>query len=222
MHPSVRSVAQLPPFGRILSTPAGRFRLEASRCLSAAQTLEKHHHKNETPHYIILFHAIELGLKAFLIKSGIEPKKLRDRPYGHSLSNLYKEAIRRGLSLEFPNAGSLVNWIKEWEGAKIRYEFDTVRDLPTCAELAPLAEAIIEKSLPKGPQGQKRPADIVANVTRVAKILTGEVEEDIGDSGKDKGAQALGRKGGAARRDKLTPERRAAIARMAAAKRWHK
>lgn len=74
--------------------------------------------------------------------------------------------------------------------------------------------------MPKGPQGQKRPADTVANAIRVAKILTGEVEEDKSDSGKDKGAQALGRKGGAARREKLSPERRAEIARTAARKRW--
>jgi len=76
--------------------------------------------------------------------------------------------------------------------------------------------------MPKGPQGQKRPADTVANAIRVAKILTGEVEEDMGDSGKDKAAQALGRKGGAARRDSLSPKRRTEIARAAAAKRWNK
>jgi hypothetical protein len=74
--------------------------------------------------------------------------------------------------------------------------------------------------MPKGPQGQKRPADTVANAIRVAKILTGEIEEDMGDSGKDKAAQALGRKGGAARAKKLSPEVRAAIARKAAAARW--
>ncbi len=74
--------------------------------------------------------------------------------------------------------------------------------------------------MPKGPQGQKRPADTVANAIRVAKILTGEIEEDMGDSGKDPAARALGKKGGAARRDKLTPERRAEIARTAAASRW--
>jgi hypothetical protein len=34
--------------------------------------------------------------------------------------------------------------------------------------------------MPKGPQGQKRPADTVANAIRVAKILTGEVQEDTG------------------------------------------
>jgi hypothetical protein len=74
--------------------------------------------------------------------------------------------------------------------------------------------------MPRGPKGQKRPADTVANAIRVAKILTGEVDEDMGDSGKDKAAQALGRKGGRARADKMTPERRAEIARAAAAKRW--
>jgi hypothetical protein len=75
--------------------------------------------------------------------------------------------------------------------------------------------------MPKGPQGQKRPADTVAAAIKTAKILTGEIKEDTGaDDGKDKAAQALGRKGGAARRDKLTPERRAEIARKAAAKRW--
>jgi hypothetical protein len=76
--------------------------------------------------------------------------------------------------------------------------------------------------MPKGPQGQKRPADTAANAIRVAKIATGEVEEDMGDSDKDKAAQSLGRKGGAARREKLSPERRSEIARKAAAKRWGK
>jgi hypothetical protein len=76
--------------------------------------------------------------------------------------------------------------------------------------------------MPKGPQGQKRPADTVANAIRVAKILTGEIEEDMGDSGKGRAAQSLGRRGGAARRGKLSAERRSEIARKAAAKRWAK
>ena len=74
--------------------------------------------------------------------------------------------------------------------------------------------------MPKGPQGQKRPADTVANAIRVAKILTGEAEEDMGDSSKDAAAQSLGRRGGAARREKLSPERRSEIAKKAAASRW--
>jgi len=145
MRPQVHSVIQIVPFGRILSTQAGRFRLEASRCLSAARILQAHHLKNETPHYIVLFHAIELGLKAFLIKHGIGIKVLERRPYRHDLSALFKEAVRRGLNLDDPNAGGLIDWINEWhEKPRLRYDFDTVRELPTCAVLAPLAEAIIE------------------------------------------------------------------------------
>lgn len=78
-----------------------------------------------------------------------------------------------------------------------------------------------DSGMPKGPQGQKRPADTVAAAIKTAKILTGEAEEDFGNSAKDPAARALGKKGGAARRDKLTPERRSEIARAAATRRWH-
>jgi len=76
--------------------------------------------------------------------------------------------------------------------------------------------------MPKGPKGQKRPADVIGNAVRVMQIATGEVEEgaDTTDDGKDKAAQAMGRKGGKARAEAMTPERRTEIARKAAAKRW--
>ncbi len=74
--------------------------------------------------------------------------------------------------------------------------------------------------MPKGPNGQKRPADVIGNAVHVMKVLTGEADDGARDDGKDKAAQALGRKGGAARAAGMTPERRAEIARNAAAKRW--
>jgi hypothetical protein len=76
--------------------------------------------------------------------------------------------------------------------------------------------------MPKGPKGEKRPADVIGNAVRVMEIATGEREEefDRSDEGKDKAAAELGRKGGAARAKRLTPEQRAEIARKAAAKRW--
>lgn len=74
--------------------------------------------------------------------------------------------------------------------------------------------------MPTGPKGQKRPADVIGNAIRVAKIATGEIEESEPDDGKDKAAQALGKKGGAARAKSLTPEQRAEIAKKAAEKRW--
>jgi hypothetical protein len=75
--------------------------------------------------------------------------------------------------------------------------------------------------MPKGPKGEKRPADLIANAVRVMQVATGEAEEEFeADDGKDKAAQALGRKGGAARAASMTPERRAEIAKKAAVKRW--
>ncbi|MCY4394912.1 MAG: hypothetical protein OXC10_07245 [Rhodospirillaceae bacterium] len=75
--------------------------------------------------------------------------------------------------------------------------------------------------MPKGPKGQKRPADVVGNAVRVMQIATGEAEEEFDEDGKNKAAKALGAKGGKARAAKLTPERRKQIAEKAAAKRWY-
>ncbi len=75
--------------------------------------------------------------------------------------------------------------------------------------------------MPKGPKGEKRPADVIANAVRVMEIATGQREEELEvDDGKDKAAQVMGRKGGKARAESMTPERRAEIAKKAAAKRW--
>jgi hypothetical protein len=76
--------------------------------------------------------------------------------------------------------------------------------------------------MPKGPNGEKRPADAVGLAVLVARIATGEVDDVAADDSKDKAAQAMGRKGGAARASSMTPERRAEIAKVAAAKRWGK
>jgi hypothetical protein len=76
--------------------------------------------------------------------------------------------------------------------------------------------------MPTGPKGQKRPADVIGNAVKVMQIATGEAEEEYEDTGKNKAAAELGRKGGKARAAKMSPERRADIARKAAAKRWSK
>ena len=52
------------------------------------------------------------------------------------------------------------------------------------------------------------------------RIATGEEADDAIDDGKDPAAKALGAKGGKKRAENMTPERRAEIARQAAAKRW--
>lgn len=74
--------------------------------------------------------------------------------------------------------------------------------------------------MPTGPKGEKRKADVIGNAVHIMRIATGEVDDAAPDDGKDKAAQAMGRKGGAARAQSMTPERRAEIAKKAAAKRW--
>lgn len=69
--------------------------------------------------------------------------------------------------------------------------------------------------MPKGPQGQKRPADAVANAVMVARIATGEIEDDGYDGSYPKGSA-----GGAARASSLSPVDRQRIAKAAAEARW--
>lgn len=77
--------------------------------------------------------------------------------------------------------------------------------------------------MPKGPKGEKRPADVVSNAVRIARIATGEEEEDVSvDDGKDPAAKSLGQRGGKARAAALSQKERTAIAKKAAATRWTK
>jgi hypothetical protein len=74
--------------------------------------------------------------------------------------------------------------------------------------------------MPKGPKGQKRPADVIGNAVKVMRIATGEEYEFPLDDGKDKAAQSLGQRGGRARAEALTKKRKTEIARKAAKARW--
>ena len=76
--------------------------------------------------------------------------------------------------------------------------------------------------MPKGPKGQRRPADVIANAIKVAKIATGEGADDVNDDGKDPAAKSLGKRGGLARAKALSPRQRAEIAQTAAEARWKK
>jgi hypothetical protein len=58
-----------------------------------------------------------------------------------------------------------------------------------------------EAMMPRGPKGEKRPADVIGNAVHVMRIATGEIE---------------------ARAQTLSPEQRSEIARTAASARWKK
>jgi hypothetical protein len=72
---------------------------------------------------------------------------------------------------------------------------------------------------------RKRPRDPAQLAKLIVDIATGEVEDrdpTPEERGKDPAAAALGRKGGAARANKLSEARRKEIATRAAATRWKK
>jgi len=73
--------------------------------------------------------------------------------------------------------------------------------------------------MPRGPKGEKRPADVIGNAVKVMRIATGE-EEDVVTLAS--AGATLGKLGGQARARNMTPEQRSEIARVAASARWKK
>lgn len=71
--------------------------------------------------------------------------------------------------------------------------------------------------MPKGPQGQKRPADAIGNAVHIARIATGEEQET---TLKQPAKRKSGLAGAKARVENTTSEDRTATAKKAAAARW--
>ncbi len=71
--------------------------------------------------------------------------------------------------------------------------------------------------MPKGPRGEKRPADAIGLAVTVAKIATGEITEEV--TPKSQRAEQ-GAVGGRKRAASLSENRRSEIAKAAAQARW--
>jgi len=71
--------------------------------------------------------------------------------------------------------------------------------------------------MPRGPRGESRPADLIGCAVNVARIATGEAEDDIRCA---PGRVRSGLAGSKARAEKLSKERRVEIAQKAAGARW--
>ena len=77
--------------------------------------------------------------------------------------------------------------------------------------------------MPRGPKGERRPADVIGAAVMVAKTATGEIENSRDSKSESKKAAAGrpgGQKGGAARAAAMTGAERIAAAKKAAAARW--
>jgi hypothetical protein len=131
------------------STDAGRakaLRYGASECLLGAMKLDEGF-PDLTGEYILTFHALELAFKAFLAKNGVTNDDLQKK-YSHNLVSLYKAACNRGLIISFPDIDNTLAWINEYhgKGALLRYDFTNPRELPMCATLFPLVNAVLSAS----------------------------------------------------------------------------
>jgi hypothetical protein len=73
--------------------------------------------------------------------------------------------------------------------------------------------------MPKGPRGEKRPADVIGAAVMVARIATGEIEDA---KGKTPNRAKGGKIGGQKRAERLSKAERTLIARDAAIHRWSK
>ena len=60
------------------------------------------------------------------------------------------------------------------------------------ASLRSLPLSIYPTTMPRGPKGEKRPADAIGNAVMIALIATGEIEDITTEDGKNAAAVALG------------------------------
>lgn len=68
--------------------------------------------------------------------------------------------------------------------------------------------------MPRGPKGEKRPADMIGRAVHIMRIATGEIEETVESPTATLGRRG-GLKGGKARAAKMTAEQRRAAAKKA-------
>jgi HEPN domain-containing protein len=64
------------------------------------------------PRYLVLCHAVELALKAYLFRHGATPKELRARTVRHNINELLTRATNNGLSLS-PTVQSDISLLHE-------------------------------------------------------------------------------------------------------------
>jgi len=78
--------------------------------------------------------------------------------------------------------------------------------------------------MPKGPRGEKRPADVIGNAVKVMRIATGEETEELVEQTTPAVQRGTlgGKLGGPARAAALSKAQRSEIARRAAKARWSK
>jgi hypothetical protein len=120
---------------------AAALRYGASEILAVA---EKTDVAMTTAGYILVFHATELALKAFLAKCGVPELDLEIK-YRHDLIKLFNDALSYGLIVSSPHAKEIIAWIDEYQQkAFIRYKFAEYRSLSIPEDIHPLILEVLK------------------------------------------------------------------------------
>jgi hypothetical protein len=152
-RPSRGSVVtwRVPDFPNTPEGLCGQFCAIADHCLEDAKKLDALSEGWASPgEYILIAHALELSLKAFLAKHGLKEEELRDPPYRHDLDRLYDDAEGCfGLELaSIPDAKRFITWVNEYHSRgdpirhALRYAAET-RTMPGSSEVFAIIDAIL-------------------------------------------------------------------------------
>jgi hypothetical protein len=149
-RPAVDRVMFLVAEADFPKTSAGRckaFLALARSCLEDARKLDDLS-KVSNGGYILIAHALELSLKAFLARHKLSEKALRKPPYSHDLDSLYDKAVELGLTLSIPYAKEIIAWVNEYHsrGDPIRYALRyaaSSRTLPAGPVVFEIIDAIL-------------------------------------------------------------------------------
>lgn len=126
-----------------VSSPAGVASAYKSLAAEVCQAARDMPFPDSTAQHILVLHAIELALKGCLVHSGVSEKDLKYK-FSHDLEKLFAEAKTRGLVVNVAYADELIAWSNEYhKDGLIRYDIATFRELPMCAVLFPIIDAIV-------------------------------------------------------------------------------
>lgn len=115
-----------------MPTTAKDFFKAADGHRQAVELLYPHEFKNDGSRsslffalYNVLGFTVELYLKAFLAREGMQDRELWAREYGHNLQSLFEEATRRGFSVCLEEMAAILEFLAPGHG---EYTYRYVQD----------------------------------------------------------------------------------------------
>ncbi len=151
------------------ASPIGTFNyahsfLGAAKALDRLEWEDRETH-SDSPAEFLYWHSIELFLKAYLLLDGMELRKLRSRDYGHNITALATEAIKRGLILSDKDQELLSFMPSTEDMIDLRYLKVGVRTVPDFEEIEETCGNLYREV---GLQIQKRGISIGFHASRIA------------------------------------------------------